>query len=62
MANTRNRFMQSMDNTLYDSHAVCHEMTLLSVSESILARTRGQIGKWTGTANRPLIEMRRYGK
>ena len=39
----RNRFMQSMDNTLHDPHAVCHEIALPSVLESVLARTRGQI-------------------
>ena len=43
MANTRNQFMQSMDNTLHDPHAVYQEVTLPSVSASIMALTSGQI-------------------
>ena len=35
MANTRNRFMQSVNSTLHDLHAFCHEMTLSSVSAYI---------------------------
>ena len=62
MANTRNRFMKSMNSTQHDLHAVCHEMTLLSVSASILALTRGQIGEKGWHSKSPLIEIRRSGK
>ena len=58
MANTQNWVMQSMDSTLHNPHAVCHEITLPSISASILAFTREKM-RWHSKSS--LIEMRRYG-